>query len=113
MILALIQIAPPREVSRRILSSDDTRRVGPFDDSLYLVDTDPVILGDLRVCHPVAGQSADSAELRGGYRAGFPPDRPLPFYRLRLGRCFALCRAHRDHRRNSKDARLASRLVLG
>ena len=108
-----LAMQPNETPSRGVLGSGEARRVGLFDDPLDLVDTDPIALGDLRLRHPIAGQGADTPELRGRYRAGFPPARPLPSYWLRLSRRFAFCRAHWHHRRDSEDARLASRLVLG
>ena len=96
-----------------VLLSGVTSTVGLSEDPFYLVDTDPIKLGDLRPRHPIARQGANAPELRGRYRAGVAPNPPLPSYRLRLGRRFALCSAHRHHRRNSKDARLAPGLMLG
>jgi hypothetical protein len=95
------------------LSSGATTRIGLPDDPLYLVDTDPIQLGDLRLRHPIARQGTHASELRGWYRAGVAPDRPLPSYRFWLDRPFYHWRFHWHRRRDSENTRLALRFGRG
>jgi hypothetical protein len=108
-------LAPP---SRGCLSGDALllramSRIGEPDDPLYLVDADPIEFGDFRLRHSVVRQGADPTELRGRYHAGAAPDRPPSSRRLWLGWRLVSRGAHRHHRRNSENARLASRFVFG
>jgi hypothetical protein len=58
----------------------------PADNTLDLVDSNPVVFCDLLPRHPVARQGADATVLGSGYLAGLMPDcRPSP-YLLLIGR---------------------------
>jgi len=84
----------------------------PADDTLDLVDSNPVVFCDLLPRHPVARQGADATVLGSGYLAGLMPDcRPSP-YLLLIGRCFDLRCTCRHLRLDCEDTRLAPRLLL-
>ena len=84
----------------------------PADDTLDLVDSNPVVFCDLLPRHPVARQGADATVLGSGYLAGLMPDcRPSP-YLLLIGRCFDFRCTCRHLRLDCEDTRLAPRLLL-
>ena len=84
----------------------------PADDTLDLVDSNPVVFCDLLPRHPVARQGVDATVLGSGYLAGLTPDcRPSPDLLL-IGRCFDLRCTCRHLRLDCEDTRLAPRLLL-
>jgi hypothetical protein len=77
------------------MDSDWGKLTRASSDPIYLVDSDPINLCDLRPRHPISRQGTDATKLGGRYLAGLALGGRLSPYLFRFRSRFELRRSHR------------------